>query len=45
MKINLVVNISWIVRYRKQVKEYKVKEVKLVEVNRVKEWKVKKNTK
>ena len=37
MKIHLVVNISQVVRYRKQVKEQKVEEVKLVEVDGVEE--------
>ena len=40
MKIHLVVNVSQVVRYRKQVKEQKVEEVKLVEVDGVEEWKV-----
>ena len=35
MRIYLVVNISQVVRYREQVKEQKVKEVKPVEVDRV----------
>jgi len=38
MRIHLVVNVSQVVWYRKQVK---VEEVKLVKVNRVKEWEVK----
>ncbi len=37
MKIHLVINISQVVRYREQVKEQKVEEIKLVEVNKVKE--------
>ena len=37
MRIHLVVNVSWVVRYMKQVEEQKVKVVKPVEVNRVKE--------
>ena len=40
MWIHPVVNISWVVRYKKQVEEQKKEEVKLVEVKRVKEWKV-----
>jgi len=35
MTIYLVVNVSQVVRYRKQVEEQKVKEVKLVEVDKV----------
>ena len=35
MRIYLVVNISQVVRYREQVEEQKVKEVKLVEVDKV----------
>jgi len=42
MRIHLVVNISWIVYYRKQVEGQKVEEVKLVEVEEVKEWEVEK---
>ena len=30
-------NVSQVVRYREQVKEQKVEEIKLVEVNKVKE--------
>jgi len=37
MRIHLVVNISWIVRYKEQVKGQKKEEGKLVEVERVKE--------
>ena len=37
MRIHLVVNVSRIVRYRKLVKEQRVKEPKLVKVNRVEE--------
>ena len=32
MRIYPVVNISWVIRYRKPVEEQKVKEVKLIEV-------------
>ena len=42
MRIHLVVNISWIVQYKKQMKGQKKKEGKLVEVEGVKEWKVEK---
>jgi len=35
MRIHLVVNISQVVQYRKQVEEQKVEEVKLVKINRV----------
>ena len=37
MRIYLVVNISWIVRYKKQVKGQKKEEGKLVEVEGVEE--------
>ena len=40
MRIYLVVNISWIVQYRKQVRGQKKKEIKLIEVNREEEQKV-----
>ena len=42
MRIHLVVNVSWIVRYKEQVKGQKKEEAKLVEVERVKEWEVEK---
>ena len=42
MRIHLVVNISWIVRYKEQVKRQKKEEKKLVEVEGVEEWKVEK---
>ena len=42
MRIYLVVNISRIVRYRKLVKEQRIKEPKLVEVEGVEEWEVEK---
>ena len=35
-------NVSQVVRYREQVEGQKVKEVKLVEVDGVKEWEVEK---
>ena len=41
MKIHLVVNISWVVWYKEQVEGQKVKEMKPVEVEGVKEWKMK----
>jgi len=37
MRIHLIVSVSQVVRYRKQMKEQKVEEVKLMEVDRVKE--------
>ena len=40
MRIHPVVNISWIVRYREQVKGQKKEEGKLVEVEGVEEWEV-----
>ena len=42
MRIHLVVNVSQIVQYRKQVEEQKIKKIKLVKVKGVEEWKVKK---
>ena len=42
MRIHLVVNVSQIVRYKKQVKRQKKKEGKPVEVEGVEEWEVKK---
>ncbi len=40
MRIHLVVNISRIVRYRESMKRQKIEEAKLIEVNKVEEWKV-----
>jgi len=42
MRIHLIVNISWIVWYREQIEEQKVKEVKPVETEGFKEWEVEK---
>jgi len=42
MRIHLVVNISQVVQYKKQVRGQKKKEVKPVEVEGVKEWEVEK---
>jgi len=42
MRIHLVVNVSWIVQYKEQVREQKKKEGKLVEVEGVEEWEVEK---
>ena len=42
MRIHPVVNVSQIVRYKKQVKGQKKEEGKLVEVERVEEWEVEK---
>ena len=42
IRIHLVVNISWIVRYKKQMKGQKKEEGKPVEVEGVEEWKVEK---
>jgi len=42
MRIHPVVNISQVVRYRKQVERQKIEEMKLIEVNRVKEWEIEK---
>jgi len=42
MRIHLIVNISWVVWYKEQVKGQKAEEMKPVEVERVKEWKIEK---
>jgi len=42
MRIHPVVNVNQIVQYKEQVGEQKVKEVKLVEIEEVKEWEVEK---
>ena len=42
MRIHPVVNVSWVVWYKEQVEGQKIEEVKLVEVNGIKEWEVEK---
>ena len=42
MRIHLVVNVSWIVQYKEQVREQKKEEGKPVEVEGVEEWEVEK---
>ena len=42
MRIHLVVNISWIVWYKKQVEEQKKEKEKPIKVEEVEEWEVKK---
>ena len=42
MRIQLVINVSQIVRYKEQVKGQKKEEEKLVEVEGVEEWEVEK---
>jgi len=42
MRIHLVVNVSWIVHYKEQVKGQRKEEGKLVEVEGVEEWEVEK---
>jgi len=42
MRIHLVVNVSWIVRYKEQVKGQRKKEEKPVEVKEVEEWEIEK---
>ncbi len=42
MRIHLVVNVSWIVRYKKQIKGQKKEEGKPVKVEGVEEWEVEK---
>ena len=43
MKIHSVINVSQVVRYKEQVEKQKIKEVKLVEVDGVKEQEIKIN--
>jgi len=42
MRIHPVVNVSWVVQYRKQVEGQKKEEAKPIEVEGVKEWEVEK---
>ena len=42
MRIHPVVNVSWIVRYKEQIKGQKKEKEKPVEVKRVEEWEVEK---
>jgi len=42
MRIYLVVNMSWVLRYKEQVEGQKVEEMKSVEVNGVEEWEIEK---
>ena len=42
MRIHLVVNVSWIVQYKEQVKGQRKKEEKPVEVKEVEEWEIEK---
>ena len=42
MRIHLVVNVSWIVWYKEQVKGQKKEKEKLIEVEGIKEWEVEK---
>ena len=42
IRIHLVVNVSWIVRYKEQIKGQKKEEGKLIEVEGVEEWEVEK---
>ena len=42
MRIHLVVNVSRVVQYKKQVEGQKIEKTKPVEVEEVKEWKVEK---
>jgi len=42
MRIHLVVNVSWIVQYKEQVRGQKKGEVKPIEVKGVEEWEVEK---
>jgi len=40
MRIHLVVNVSWIIRYKEQVKGQKKEEGKPIEVGGIEEWEV-----
>jgi len=40
--IYLVINVSWIVKYKEQMERQKVEKVKSVEIDKVKKWKVEK---
>ena len=42
IRIHPVVNVSWVVQYKEQVKGQKAEEVEPVEVERVEEWEVEK---
>ena len=42
MRIHLVMNVSQVVWYKKQVEGQKIEEAKLVEIDRVEEWEVEK---
>jgi len=41
MRIHPVVNVSWVVRYRKLVKEQKVEKPQLVKVDSKEKWEIK----
>ena len=42
MRIHLVVNVSWIVWYKEQVRKQKKEKGKLIEVEEVEEWEIEK---
>ena len=42
IKVHLIINVSRVVRYKELVKRQRVKELKLVKVDRIKEWEVEK---
>ena len=42
IRIYLVINVSWVVQYKEQIKGQKKEKEKLVEVEKVKEWEVEK---
>ena len=42
MRIHPVVNVSWIVRYKKQIKEQRKEEGKPIEVEGIEEWEIEK---
>jgi len=42
MRIHLVVNVSWIVWYKEQVREQKKEKGKPIEVEEVEEWEIEK---
>jgi len=41
IRIHLVVNVSWVVRYRELVKEQRVEKPKLVKVDSKEKWEIK----
>jgi len=42
IRIHLVLNVSQVVHYKEQIEEQKLEKVKLVEIEKVKKWEIKK---